>query len=37
MREKLESLEKYEPTYLGEIQSEPGEIAVMVQKVLHTR
>lgn len=37
IREKLKTLEKYEPTYLAEVKDEAGEVVAEVQKVLHTR
>ncbi len=37
IRDKLTSLEKYEPTFLVEVKDESGEVVAEVQKVLHVR
>jgi len=37
IREKLTTVEKYEPTFLVEVKDEAGEIVAEVQKVIHIR
>ncbi len=37
IRDKLSTLEKYEPTFLVEVKDEAGEVVAEVQKVLHVR
>ena len=37
IREKLETLPKYEPTFTVEVKNEAGEVVAEVQKVLHVR
>ena len=37
IREQLETLPKYEPTFTGEVKNEAGEVVAEVEKVLHVR
>jgi Domain of unknown function (DUF4442) len=37
IRDKLSTLEKYEPTFLVDVKDEAGEVVAEVQKVLHVR
>jgi Domain of unknown function (DUF4442) len=37
IREQLQTLPKYEPTFAAEVKSESGEVVAEVQKTLHTR
>ena len=37
IREKLTTLEKYEPTFLVEVKDEAGEVVAEMQKVIHIR
>ena len=37
IREKLTTLEKYEPTFMVEVKDEAGEVVAEVQKVIHIR
>ncbi|MGH9704678.1 MAG: hypothetical protein ACRD4K_14980 [Candidatus Acidiferrales bacterium] len=37
IREKLKSVEKYEPSFLVEVKDEAGAVVAEVQKVLHIK
>jgi hypothetical protein len=37
IREQLETLPKYEPTFVVEVEDESGDVVAEVQKVLHIR